>query len=87
MSCGVGRRHSWDLALLCLRYRPTAIAPIGPLAWKPPYATGVALKSKKTRRKKNASKKTLIIIMQIKVPWPLNHKILQVKKMILLKTD
>ena len=35
-----------DLALLWLWYRPVAIAPIQPLAWEPPCATGVALKSK-----------------------------------------
>ena len=33
-----------DLALLWLWYRPTAAAPIGPLTWEPPYATGAALK-------------------------------------------
>ena len=33
-----------DLALLWLWRRPAAIAPIRPLAWKPPYAKGVALK-------------------------------------------
>ena len=29
-----------DLALLGLWCRPTLIAPIGPLAWEPPYAVG-----------------------------------------------
>ena len=28
---------------------PVATAPIGPLAWKPPYATSAALKSKKRK--------------------------------------
>ena len=32
MSCGVGRRHGSDLALLWLWCRPTAVASIGPLA-------------------------------------------------------
>ena len=33
-------------------HRPMAIAPIKPLAWEPPYATGVALKrQKKTKTK------------------------------------
>ena len=42
-----------DLALLWLRYRPAAAAPIRPLAWEPPYATGVALeKAEKTKKKK-----------------------------------
>ena len=44
MSCGVGRRHSLDPALLWLWGRPTATAPIGPLAWEPLYAAGAALK-------------------------------------------
>ena len=44
MSCGVGRRHGSDLTLLWLRCRPAAAAPIRPLAWEPPYATGAALK-------------------------------------------
>ena len=33
-----------DLVLLWLRCRLAAVALIGPLAWEPPYATGVALK-------------------------------------------
>ena len=45
--CGVGRRCSLDLALLWLWHRPAAMAPIGPLAWEPPCATGAALKKKK----------------------------------------
>ena len=32
--------------------RPVAIAPIGPLAWEPPYAAGVALKKDKRQKKK-----------------------------------
>ena len=47
MSCGVGRRHGLELALLWLWHRPAAVALIRPLAWKPPYAVGVALKRKK----------------------------------------
>ena len=35
MSCGVGHRHSPDLALLWLWYRPAATALIQPLAWEP----------------------------------------------------
>ena len=46
MSCGVGRRHSSDLALLWLWCRPVATAPIRPLAWEPPYAMGADLKKK-----------------------------------------
>ena len=49
MSCGVGHRHDSDLMLLRLWRRPAAIAPIGPLAWEPPYAAGAALKKRKKR--------------------------------------
>ena len=44
MSCGVGRRRGWDLALLWLWCRPAAL--IQPLDWEPPYAAGAALKRK-----------------------------------------
>ena len=47
MSCGVGCRLGSDLALLWLWHKPAAVAPIRPLAWEPPYATGVALKKQK----------------------------------------
>ena len=53
MSCGVGCRHGSDPALLWLWCRPATTAPlIGPLAWEPPYATDVALKSNKTKQNK-----------------------------------
>ena len=51
MSCGVGQRRSLDLELLWLWCRPAAMALIRPLVWEPPYATGVALKRQKTRKK------------------------------------
>ena len=44
--CGIGCRCSLDLALLWLWCRLEAIAPIWPLAWELPYATGTTLKSK-----------------------------------------
>ena len=44
MSCSVGPRCSSDLALLWLRPRLAAAAPIGPLAWELPNAAGTALK-------------------------------------------
>ena len=53
MNCGVGCRHASDPALLWLWYRLAAVAPIGPLAWEPPYAVGVALKKKKKKKKKD----------------------------------
>ena len=59
MSCGVGRRHSSDLALLWLWCMLTAIALIRPLIWEPPYAEGVALE-KKTKDQKQ--KKSLVVL-------------------------
>ena len=55
MSCGVGGRQGSDPALLWLWHKPEATAPIGPLAWEPPYAAGAALKKKKTKKKKGIS--------------------------------
>ena len=55
MSCGVGYRHSLDLALLWLWCRPAAVVPIRPLAWEPLYAMGAALKSKKKEKEKEKS--------------------------------
>ena len=56
VSGGVGWRHGSDPALLWLRLWPAAVAPIRPLAWEPPRATGTALKSQKN--KTNKKKKT-----------------------------
>ena len=52
MRCSVGHRYDFDLALLWLWHRPAASAPIGPLAWEPPYASGSALKRKGKKKKK-----------------------------------
>ena len=52
MSCGVGCRRGWNPALLWLWSRPVAMAPIGPLAWEPPYATEAALEKDKKKKKK-----------------------------------
>ena len=49
MLCGVGHRCSADPTLLWLCHRLVATAPIGPLAWEPPYAMGVVLEKKKKR--------------------------------------
>ena len=51
MNCGVGRRCGLDPALLWLRCRPAAAALIQPLAWEPPYATGMALLAKTNQNK------------------------------------
>ena len=50
MVCGVGHRWSSDSEWLWLWCRLAAAAPIGPLAWELPYATGAALKRKKKKR-------------------------------------
>ena len=63
MSCGVGCRHRLDPTLLW--HRPAATAPIGPLAWEPPYATGVALKRQK---KKDITYEMLKYKTQIGIP-------------------
>ena len=57
MSCGVGHRRGLDPDLLWLWHRLAAIAPIQPLAWEHPYATGAALKSK-TKTNKQTKQKT-----------------------------
>ena len=51
MSCGVGRRCGSDPALLWLWWRLAAVAPIQPIAWELPYATGAALKKEKKKKK------------------------------------
>ena len=56
MSCGVGCRHSLDLALW-LWCRPVATTLSGPLAWEPPYATRAALKRQQQQQKKKKKKK------------------------------
>ena len=53
MSYGVVRIYGSDLVLLWLWCRLEATAPIQPLAWEPPYATGAAQK----RQKNNNNKK------------------------------
>ena len=47
MSCAVSPRRGSGPKLLWLWHRPTATAPIRPLAWEPPYAVGAALKRQK----------------------------------------
>ena len=39
-------RHGWDPVLLWLWYRPTATAPIQPLAWEIAYDAGCSPKKK-----------------------------------------
>ena len=47
MSCNVVRRCGSDPVLLWRR--PLAVALIEPLAWDPPYAMGMTLKTKKKK--------------------------------------
>ena len=54
-----------ELALLWLWCRPSASAPIRPLAWEPPYSAGVALKGQKTKTKKVWSQSSWFIRL-----WP-----------------
>ena len=52
MSCGVGRRHGSDLALLWLWCRLATVTLIILLAWEPPHAAGAALKGQKKQKTK-----------------------------------
>ena len=54
MSCDVGCRRGSDPTLLWLWCRLAAAAPIRPLAWEFPHATGTALKQKKNKKEKLA---------------------------------
>ena len=50
MSCGVGRRLSWDATLLWLWHSLAAVALIRPLAWELPNTAGVGLKKRERER-------------------------------------
>ena len=58
MSWGVGHGCGLDLPLLWLWFRSAAISPIQPLAWRPPYAIGVALKRPKEKKKTHRNLKS-----------------------------
>ena len=49
MSYSVGHRHGLNPVLLWLWHRLAATFPIGPPAWKLPYAMGEALKRQKKK--------------------------------------
>ena len=57
MHCGAGFRCDLDLAGLWLWSRPAATAPIQPLAWETPYASGAALKKKKKWKERKEGKR------------------------------
>ena len=50
---GIGCRHGADPALLWLPCRLVAAAPIWPLAWEIPFATGDQKKGKEKKERKN----------------------------------
>ena len=68
--------------MLWLWRRTVATAPIGPLAWEPPYAMGVAQRnSKKTGKKKKRRDKEAVSVLyihrhlslsdrEVHTPWP-----------------
>ena len=60
----VGWFADWDLALLWLHCRLTAVALIRSRAWEPPYAVGMAIK-KARQKPKNDKKKKLFYISGI----------------------
>ena len=67
MSCGVDHRCGVDPVLLWLWWRPADVAPIGPLAWEPPYAVGAAQHRDKKQNKitffKNKSEKAVVALL------------------------
>ena len=76
MSCGVGRRCTLDPELLLwLWRRPVATAPIRPLAWEPPYAAGVVLKSGEKIKLKSIKPKKELILMELFLEYVLPQQI------------
>ena len=68
VSCDVGCRSGLDLALLWLWRRPGAAALIQPLAWEPPYATGLSVKRQKKKKKKEKRNSPMELYLQTKEP-------------------
>ena len=58
----------WVKDLVLLWCRPAAVAPIWPLAWELPYATGVALKSKKKGKEGRKEGKKMKFLNQTHLP-------------------
>ena len=79
MSYGIGCRCGSDLTLLWPWRRLMATAPVGPLAWEPPYTMGAALKREKDKKKKKRErererereKPSEFKISVYKLPWHL----------------
>ena len=55
MWCKLQMQHGSCFAVLWCRLAATA--PIGSLAWEPPYATGVTLKSKKKKKERKKTRR------------------------------
>ena len=51
MSYGAGLRHGLDPVWLRMWHRLAAAAPVQPLAWELPYATGATLKKKRQKKR------------------------------------
>ena len=66
MSCGAGRRHGSDPALLWLWHRLAAIALSGPLAWEPPYAITAVPKNKNENKQTKKQKFVLMSVIPLK---------------------
>ena len=66
MSSGVGRRCGSDPMLPWLWCRLVAIALIGPLAWEPPYAMGVALKREREQKEAQTEYLSTVYMMHQK---------------------
>ena len=64
-----------DPALLCLWRRPAAAAPIRPLAWEPPYATGAALEMAKRQKKKKKNNSGVPFVAQWLTNPTRNHEV------------
>ena len=62
MVCGPGHRHGPDPVLLWLWLWLAATAPIGPLAWEPPYASAAALSKRPKKKKKFKMRNSSILI-------------------------
>ena len=77
MSCGVGHRLGSDPVLLWLWLRLAAAAPIRPLGWEPPYASGATPPPKKDKKRRHSSDLTVnffTVLNQHKLWYSAEHK-------------
>ena len=87
MSCGIGHRCNWDLALLWLLCRPSATALIWPLAWEPPYATCAALKRPKKKKKSSQQPNQDALLYPPMISYAFSNKKVLVQDPLLLMLD